>query len=582
VAALLLLAAGTWLVQRRDGAQRAPARVVPLTAMRGFESWPTFSPDGTQVAFSWDGEKAIEGTTPNRSIWLKLIGSSEMRRLTTASADDWAPSWSPDGTRIAFVRQTGTDSGTIYAISPLGGTERKLTGLPASLSQLSWTPDGRWLVAGRAPLTGETRPESGGLHLVPSEGGAPRAITAPNPPAFDFHPALSPDGHRLAYASCSSGDTVSPCDVYVVDLGVDFMPKSPPRRVGLHSNGIHGISWTRDGRSLVCGQSALRVQGMGSHLWRVGVDGDRPPELIESAREGAFSPAIAPSRDRLAFAQDRTDYDIYAFEQGSVPRPFLASSFQDYAPTFSPDGRRIAFESGRSGETQEIWLADADGSNLVQLTHGPGIWQGSPRFSRDGRRVAFNSRGEDEYADVWTIDTDGGNARHLTHGPRTEAVACWSRDGRWIYYREDRADGRDIWRIPGEGGAAERLTHSGGLLAVESADGKTLVFSRRPDASPLLTLPLAGGLERQVADCVAGRSLAEGPDGIYYLGCARGRSRLPLYRLDPSTGRSRFLGEVETGSGPFLGLALSPDGKTVLFTKKVAEGADLMLIENFR
>lgn len=203
-------------------------------------------------------------------------------------------------------------------------------------------------------------------------------------------------------------------------------------------------------------------------------------------------------------------------QEGRPARPFIVSSFQDYSPAFSPDGRRIAFESGRSGETQEIWLADADGSNPVQLTHGPGTWQGQPRFSPDSRRVVFNSRGEDGYADVWTIDTDGGSARRITHAPRVEAMASWSHDGRWIYYREDRADGRDIWRIPDQDG------------------------------------------------------------------CAPGRTRLPLYRLDPATGRTRLLGEVETGSGPNLGMAVAPDGKTILFAKKVAEGADLMLIENFR
>ncbi|HEY3122165.1 MAG TPA: protein kinase, partial [Vicinamibacteria bacterium] len=572
IASALLLAAGSWLLQRHGDA-RLPPRVVALTTMSGFESRPTFSPDGNQVAFSWEGESTAGGQASYRSIWLKMIGSSEIRRLTTAAADDTHPSWSPDGARIAFLRvRPQATSGTIYLVSPVGGGERKLTDLPAESSQLSWSPDSRWLAAARARAANENSPEAGGLWLIPVEGGAARAITAPKAPDFDGDPAFSPDGHRLAYASCAGASVVPPCDIHVTDLGADFAPRSPPRRLTRHNASIFGIAWARDGRSLVYGHSPTHLSGIGSHLWRVGIGGDRPPERIEAAREGAFAPATVLSRDRLAFTQDRSDLDIYIFEAGRPARAAVASSFQDYGPSFSPDGRRIAFESGRSGETQEIWLADADGSNPVQLTHGPGTWQGSPRFSPDGRRVVFESRGEDGYADVWIIDADGGTPRRITHGPFTEALASWSHDGRWIYYREDRVDGRDIYRVPDGGGPAQRLTHSGGLLARESPDGKTLFFTRRYGESPLLSLPVAGGPERQVADCVSGRSLADGPDGMYYLGCAPGSSRAPLYRLDPATGRSRLLGEVETGSVS-MGTAVSPDGKTVLFAKMVAEGA---------
>jgi Tol biopolymer transport system component len=142
---------------------------------------------------------------------------------------------------------------------------------------------------------------------------------------------------------------------------------------------------------------------------------------------------------------------------------------------------------------EEIWLAEADGSNPVQLTRGPGRWQGSPRWSPDGRRIVFNSRGEDGYSDVWTIDIGGGSPRRVTSGPLTEGGASWSRDGRWMYYREDRPDGHDIWRVPSAGGPAERLTRNGGLLARESADGKTLFYTQRESTSPLFSLPLAGG-----------------------------------------------------------------------------------------
>ena len=123
-----------------------------LTVFRGLEMSPSFSPDGTQVAFSWNGEKE-----DNFDIYLKIVGSSEVRRLTTDSAPDVNPAWSPDGRQIAFVRQRPEAHGgaTIQLVSPLGGADRKLsdfrvpiTWLPDS-SAIVWSPDGRWVAASR-------------------------------------------------------------------------------------------------------------------------------------------------------------------------------------------------------------------------------------------------------------------------------------------------------------------------------------------------------------------------------------------------------------------------------------------------
>jgi hypothetical protein len=123
------------------------------------------------------------------------------------------------------------------------------------------------------------------------------------------------------------------------------------------------------------------------------------------------------------------------------------------------------------------------------------------------------------------------------------------------------------------------VTRNGGLWARESADGTTLFFTKRDPTSPLFRLPLAGGPERQVVDCVSSRSLADGPDGIYYLGCGEGQMERSLYRLDPDTARSHLLGRLER---PSSHLAVSPSDGRILFSKMVGEGADLMMIENFR
>ena len=420
--AILLALAGGWLLLRTREAPLPPPRVVPVTASRGEERWPSFSPDGEQLAYSWDGEEG-----DNEDIYLTMIGSSVVRRLTSCPEADEAPNWSPDGRQIAFVRHPATGPGTIHLVSPLGGSARKLSDFPTR-SSLSWSPDGRWLAAVRAPTSSEPDPDAGGIHLISVSGGEPRRLTRARPSGDDRNPAFSPDGRRLAFASCA-GAAPWWCEIHVLDLDADLVPRPPPRTVARPGRTAGGLGWMRDGASVI-----YRVEEgpFLQYLWRVDAAGRRPPERIEIAGARVIDVAVAPSRDRLAFARHRSDFDICRFAPGHDPEVVLGSSFYEGAADFSPDGRRIAFESARSAERMEIWLASADGSHVEQLTRGPGRWQGSPRWSPDARSIAFDSRGEDGHWDIWTIAAEGGPPHRLTWHPGSENQPNWSRDGRWI------------------------------------------------------------------------------------------------------------------------------------------------------
>jgi Tol biopolymer transport system component len=341
-----------------------------------------------------------------------------------------------------------------------------------------------------------------------------------------------------------------------------------------------GLAWTRDGKSLVYSD---RISG--GRLWRVSLQGNEPPRQIEVAGFGAAWPAIAASRDRLAFSRGGSRADIYRFEVGRPAEAVVVSAFDGYSPHLAPDGSRFAFESGRGGGGTEIWLAAVDGSNPTQLTHGPGLWQGSPRWSPDGRRVAFDSLGEDGQSDVWTIGADGGSLRRLTSSPAAHTMPTWSHDGRFVYFTSDRGGAETIWRVPLAGGPEEQVTHTGGGRCEEAADGQTLFFQRatRGD-SPLLAESLAGGQERTVIDCVPRFGYTLGRAGIYHLGCGADSGAVPLLLRDTATGRDRLLGTLERPDigGGGGGLTASADGSVILYSKMIGEGSDLMLIENFR
>jgi Tol biopolymer transport system component len=257
----------------------------------------------------------------------------------------------------------------------------------------------------------------------------------------------------------------------------------------------------------------------------------------------------------------------------------------DIQPQCSPDGRRIAFESDREGAASAVWLADADGSNPTRLTRGPGRAQGSARWSPDGRTLAFDAQAEDSHWDVWTIGVEGSGLRQLTRRATDHGPSSWSRDGRWIYFNSNRTGRYEVWRVAAAGGPEEQVTREGGYLPFESPDGRTLYYKRAEGDSPLLARPTAGGEERTIVGCVPRWGYAVGPEGVFHQDChgpnVEDPLRRTLHQWDARTGQDRLLTTLDTGPYRPLGLSVSPDGQSVLYTH-AARSADLMMIENFR
>lgn len=584
----------------------APMKVVQLTSMNGLETSPTFSPDGTQVAFSWNGERE-----DNYDIYVMTVGSSGVRRLTSDPAAETIPVWSPDGKEIAFLRDHPGGGTNVYSVLSAGGGERKLSdfriaGGPSA--RIAWSPDQRWIV-GRPDMAEDlARNGSWALYLIPLGSGTPRRLTRAKAPDIDLTPAFSPDGLRLAYVACVNFSGRS-CSVSVLELGADYTPSGPPRPLA-NARQNRSIAWSRDSASVVYDTNARGRW----ELWRASVDGGTEPERLEMSGDHSRQPAIALAGDRLAFERASQGLSVYKLRAKGEPEAVLVSTAWDYNPQFSPDGRRIAFSSGRSGDVEEIWLASADGSGARQLTHGPGTRQTLPAWSPDGRHIAFESTGADARADIWVIPAVGGDPRRVTMDPGDENAPVWSRDGRRIYFLSDRdgagqRGGRDTWQVPSEGGPSTRVTQGGSSPVVfESVDGKELIYQSRVvyestdvksyltfGDSPLLAVPIAGGKPRQVVPCARSLSWTVVTTGLYFSPCGNRRvrdqtngfvqtwppgSQIPIQVLDPSTGRVRVLGSVKAPFEPNR-LAVSPDGKTILVQRNMTT-SDLMLIENFR
>jgi len=570
IAVLLVCLAASFLFLWQHGNKPATLPLVlPLTDYAGREQYPSLSPDGKQVAFSWAGEKG-----ENEDIYIKLVNSETALRLTTDPAVDTGPAWKPDGSQIAFIRSY-EDHAAIFLTSPLGGADRKLADMhDFSGSTISWSPDGEWLAVVDADSASDK-----GVFLFPSLGGEKRKLISSSAVNLRFNdPAFSPDGLSLAYAGCKG---VRSCDIYVQDLERHYLPKGSARQVTREGTLVKGIAWAQDGRSIL--YAASPDLGNTYRLRRVAVSGDEKSELLSWAGEQVLHPTVSRSGNKLAYSREISDWNLWKFQAGIPPVKFTSSTRREFDPQFSPDRERLAFSANRAGMGSELWVARADGTNPVRLTEGIDRMLGGARWSPDSRWIIYNAQQEDGLWDIFRIDAAGGKPQNLTANPADENLPSYSRDGKWIYFSSNRTGRHEIYRMPAAGGEARQITDNGGLEAQDSWDGKTLYYTKNGKVG-LYARPTVGGPETPVLESVhlTVSSFIVAKDGIYYVfkTGARGTGPLEFRFLELPSSKSRLLMQFNAEYGQ--GLTISPDEKTMLYSVIVSVFEDLILVDNFR
>jgi Tol biopolymer transport system component/DNA-binding winged helix-turn-helix (wHTH) protein len=556
-------------------AVEGPLDVVPLTTYPGHEYHPAFSPDGNQVAFVWTGE-----TGDNTDIYVRLVDGSNSVRLTTHPGDDVNPVWSPDGSSIAFYRSAAESDGA-YIMPSLGGAERKLTDTWAnrfsfgSHTWLHWSPDGRWLVL--SDKVSAEEPFS--LFLISPETGERRRLTSP-PVTYigDCSPAFSPDGTQVAFVRVFSAVVG---EVYVVPVD-----GGEPERLTHDGGGASNLTWALDGREIIF---STRYGGR-TQLHRIPVDGGAPQWLAASGNDAHY-PAFSASGNRLAWTKNTANTDIFRSalsnnRDASKPVSHLISTAIEGSPQYSPDGRRIVFQSNRSGGS-EIWVCGSEGENPIRLTSFRGPLTGSPSWSPDGRQIVFDSRPEGN-ADIYIVNSGGGGQpRRLTTDSGEDIVPSCSRDGRWIYFTSSRSGRLQVWKMAVDGSEAVQVTKNGGFEPRESPDGRWLYYAQDRGSSSIWRVPVTGGQETPVYDFqqkALSRMWAVVDEGIYFaVAESSTRSAIKFYSFSHG-GVKTVVENIEDGSMPnsSSSLTISPDGRWVLFPLVVERGSDLMMIENFR
>lgn len=557
VAALLYPHVAPWVQRlwRLNELQRLT--VVPLTALPGNVTSPTFSPDGSQVAFAWDGESNGKGY----DLYVQVIGSNKPLRLTDHPAVWLSTAWSPDGHSIAMSRVAGESDSGIYLIPPTGGPERKLAvrGVETNYgNEISWSPDGKFLAYIDQP-TNAAEP----LQLFLLSLDTLERTQVQTNCGMAATPSFSPRGTFLAWG-CEDDEARSSIMLLRLKDGRQTRLLSRPDE-------IPGLAWSSDeSRIIFSFQSAL---------WETSLA--RPDDLeILPIGHDASDLAAKTSGRGLAFVQGSSTVHIWRFDFASAPhaRKLTAASGEQTSPDISPDGSKIAFESTQSG-VREIWVADSDGSNAQQITNFRNPATGTPRWSPDGKLIAFDSPIEGE-ANIYLVDPNGGVPHKLSIDGRGIGMASWSRDGAWIYF----SDARDsaIWKIPSHGGHAVQIVKSAASLVIESPDGQYIYFVRekklwraKPDGST--EQPVAGMPEINYL----GGEWFPAEAGIYFLSHANGKTTIDLFDLQSRQTRQVFTLEKSTPQW-IGGMPVSKDGKFMLYPQVDSASSDLLMIGNWR
>lgn len=554
IAAALVAVVIAGLVILRESAPKAgpePWTFRPLT-YSGLAFAASLSPDGKQIAFSWMSDVS---QTPD--LYLQLVNGGNPLRLKDAKAAG-KPAWSPDGSRIAFIRRDGA----IYVMPALGGAPRRVSiSNAATRGDLAWSPAGAFFV-----FTGPGQ----GLCAVSVDGGEVHQLTKP-PAGSDISPALSADGSALAFVRRTSAFNSG---VFVMPLNRDGIAAGAAKQLTSGVWDIGALDWTADGREIVFAGST----GSGnSSLWRIARNGGNPTRFPAPTMVSA-EPSVARQAGRMIYLTRHIETKIFKLPLGTrvgEPRPLIEADGDQRDLGVAPNGERIAFVSNRTG-SKEIWVANSDGSDQTQLTFFNGPSVGSPRWSPDGKQIAFDGYASGS-SDIYLVSADGGKPSRLTSDAANEVRPAWSHDGQYIYFGWDKGGKSQIWKVRPSGGEPVQVTSHGGH-AFETADGRWLYVA---NGSTILRMRPDGSDETPVRDGIAPDHWVVGGRHIFLLTqtgdlqrAAFGSSELEtIYHFDSRVG-------VPSGGGTAIA---SPADESWIIDRVMTRVSEaLVLIENFR
>ena len=473
----------------------------------------------TQIVFNFAGD-----------LWIVSRDGGEARRLTSGIGDETYPSFSPDGTMVAF---TGEYDGNrdVFVIPAAGGVPRRLTFHPGENDVLGWTPDGKKILF--ATWANSFMHFEDQLYTVPVEGGFPTQLPIPIAAEAQF----SPDGSHLVYVPHIQwqqawkryrGGQTTP--IWIADLKDSSITRVPrdnsndhyPMWVGdtiyflsdrngpaslfaydtrtkqvteaLHSDGLDFKTASAGPDAIVIEQfGALQLYDLNTHQAKnisIRVTGDidtvRPHfAKVDPKRIQNFG--ISPTGARAVFEAWGEIFTVPT-DKGDIRNLTHSPAVADRDPAWSPDGKSIAYFSDQSGE-YELCIRGQSGLGDVRhinLGDPPSFFY-SPTWSPDSKKIAYS----DKRLNLWFVDLDNPKPRLVDtdlfggFGP-TQLSQIWSPDNKWIAYVKQLPSGQHaVFVYSLDQGKVSQITDgmSDALYPAWDKNGKYLYFTASTDVA---------------------------------------------------------------------------------------------------
>ncbi|HEX2121845.1 MAG TPA: hypothetical protein VHL59_09405, partial [Thermoanaerobaculia bacterium] len=558
----------------RETARRFP-RLVQLTFARAIEQFPALSPDGRQLVFTREIGRV-------RKLVLAEPGDASERQLTRGEHDDIHPAWSPDGRSLLFVRAREAGArfepadilgryadigGDIWLLDPESGKETRLI---EDAYYPSWSPDGS-RIAFDASWSGPRR-----IWIADPRGRNAQQLTTDDSEAIaHVRPRWSPDGTKIVFQNIEGTKS----DVRVVDLR--------SRELKWVTNDfvldVHPV-WSSDGASIFF--SSYRTGGM--NVWSIPVDLDGTPagamQQITAGPGHDIDLDVPRGTDRLIFAILKQNAELWRLPvdpatgaAAGTPEQVVAASRENTRGAWSPDGAQVAFGSDRGGE-MNLWLLSLRDGKTRRLTSGPG-GDYQPNWSPDAKSLVFFS-GRAGAIDIWRYDFDDATLARLTRGEGINVNPFYSPDGRRVAFQSDRDGRMEVFVMNADGSGVRQLTTVGvsGHFLRWSADGARIYF-RCPAAKKTMTVPADGGDPEPTAEVIGGAhmSLSAGESMIMDVLGHRTLWCSPLRGGEP-----RKVFEFDDPESRIDYPVWSPDGRWILFDRFVPQGGDVWSVEEER
>jgi eukaryotic-like serine/threonine-protein kinase len=483
---LMIAAALIYALFRSTHHVPAPSAALEFTRVTGSGDVKQgdISPDGKYVVY-------VREMAGKQDLWLKQLATGSDVQIATMG-EDICPgvAFSPDGSYVYFTRKDRLKpSGDLYQLPSLGGTPRRmLTGIsgPPAMS-----PDGQ-----RVAFVRDT---PGGSSLVTAslDGSGARVLVSYKQPEGIDPPrvAQSPDGKTLAFFHDGPWPVLT-------TIGAQGGSEQPV--AGTNWTQISDLTWLPPSRHVVVAGN-LKGSAASEHipLYEVSLGGGETRQITHelSTFEGVRASADGSALLALQY-QRHTTIQIATPGKESEARS-LSAGDQDRdglnGLAWEPDGR-IVYYSDRSGGA-DLWEMGADGSNPQHLTSNSGSQLSlTPAVSHRGDFIAFLQWKSGQNLNIWRIDADGGNLKQLTQG-KVDFGPTTSPDDRRVVFTRSQGGKNVLMRVPSEGGPTSQLTEYNSTYPSVSPDGRwiaCLYFPGQNQAANLAMVPFAGGQPARV------------------------------------------------------------------------------------